>query len=114
MQRVSQKGRQGHLIHFYRELPPERRPQDPTGDGAGWTFELLEHGGEYPDAIPQAIRATDAQGRSCVYVPIKEDGRVVDSCGFKLVKSEDGRVSAVLSSALTGTLRRKGPVVIYH
>ena len=62
MQHVPQKARHGHLIHFYRELPPERRPQDPTGDGAGWTFELLEHGGEHPDAMPQAIRATDAQG----------------------------------------------------
>ena len=51
-------------------------------------IRALGHGGEYPDTMPQAIRATDAQGRSCVYVPIKEDGRVVDSCGFKLVKSE--------------------------
>ena len=90
MQHVSQKARHGHLIHFYQELPPERRPQDSTGDGAGWTFELLEHGGDYPEAMPQANRATDAQGRSCVYVPIKEDGRVVDSCGFKRVKSENG------------------------
>ena len=90
MQHFPQNARQGHLIHFYRELPPERRPQDPAGDGAGWTFELLEHGGALPDNMLQAVRATDAQGRACVYVPIKEDGRVVDSCGFKLVKSEDG------------------------
>ena len=64
-----------------KSFRPERRPQDSTGDGAGWTFELLEHGGDYPDAMPKAIRATDAQGRSCVYVPIKEDGQVVDSAG---------------------------------
>ena len=90
MQSVPQKARHGHLIHFYREMPPERRPQDPSGNGAGWTFELFEHGGEFPDTMPQAIRATDAQGRSCVYVPVTENGRVVDSCGFKLVKNEDG------------------------
>jgi hypothetical protein len=31
--------------------------------------------------MPQAIRATDPQGRSVVYVPIKVDGKVVDSAG---------------------------------
>ncbi len=87
MQHVRQKGRPGHLIHLYRELLPERRPQDSTGDGAGWTFQLLEHGGDYPDATPQAIPATDAQGRSCVYVPIKEDGRVVDKLRVQASKN---------------------------
>lgn len=51
-------------------------------DCAGWTFEPLEHGGEYPDLMPQAIKATDAKGRSCVYVPVKVHGRVVKSKGF--------------------------------
>jgi hypothetical protein len=37
-------------------MPPEKRPQDPHGDGRGLTFETLEHGGEYPDNMPQAIR----------------------------------------------------------
>jgi hypothetical protein len=32
--------------------------------------------------MPQAIRLTDPQGRSCIYVPIKVNGRVVDSKGF--------------------------------
>jgi hypothetical protein len=44
----------------------------------------LEHGGEYPDTMPQAIRVTDAEGRSCIYVPITVDGKVVDSKGFTL------------------------------
>ncbi|HET8637134.1 MAG TPA: hypothetical protein VFL96_09820 [Acidobacteriaceae bacterium] len=70
--------------HYFRELTPERRPQDPMMDGKGWTFETLEHGGEYDDAMPQAIRATDAQGRCCVYVPVMECGRVVDSLGYTL------------------------------
>jgi len=42
-------------------------------------FETLEHGGEYPDTMPQAIRVADAEGRSCIYVPITADGKVVDS-----------------------------------
>jgi hypothetical protein len=28
-----------------------------------------EHGGEYPDTMPQAIEVTDAEGRTRVYVP---------------------------------------------
>jgi hypothetical protein len=68
-----------HIVHGYRLLPVEKRPQDATQDGRGWRFETLEHGGEYPDTMPQAIRATDPQGRSAVYVPIKVDGTVVDS-----------------------------------
>jgi hypothetical protein len=70
--------------HTYRELPRERRPQDPTMDGRGWTFQTLEHGGEYPDTMPQAIKATDGQGRSCIYVPVTVNGSVVDSVSFEL------------------------------
>lgn len=43
------------------------RPQDLNLDGDGWTFETLEHGGAEPDTMPQAIRATDAAGRSWIY-----------------------------------------------
>lgn len=70
--------------HTFREMTEERRPQDPSLDGAGWTFETLEHGGEYPDAMPMAIKATDAEGRACIYVPVMVDGRVVDSLAFNL------------------------------
>ncbi len=42
----------------------------------------MEHGGEYPDTMPQAIKLIDAEGRSCIYVPITQDGKVVDSYGF--------------------------------
>ncbi len=78
--------------HRNREMAPEKRPQDPTFDERGWTFKLLEHGGEYPDAMPQAIRATDAPGRSCnlYYVPVREDGRVVDSLGINLPREVGG------------------------
>jgi len=30
----------------------------------------------------QAIKPTDAQGRSCIYVPITQNGKVVDSEGY--------------------------------
>ena len=36
----------------------------------------------YPDSMPQAIKATDAEGRSCVYLPVSVNGHVVDSKGF--------------------------------
>ena len=70
------------LIHKFEELMPERRPQDPRLDGSGLRFETMEHGGEYPDAMPQAIKLIDAEGRSCVYVPITQSGKVVDTQRF--------------------------------
>jgi hypothetical protein len=48
-------------------------------DGTGLHFETMEHGGEYPDTMPQAIKLIDAKGRSCMYVPIMQNGKVVDS-----------------------------------
>jgi len=57
------------------ELPPERRPQDP---GLDLKFETLEHGGDYSDAMPQAIRVTDAEGRSCLYFPARLEGKVIN------------------------------------
>jgi hypothetical protein len=71
-----------YIIHNYEEMTKEKRPQDDNMDGSGWTFKTLEHGGEYPDCMPQAILATDSKGRSCTYVPIEHNGRVVDSKGF--------------------------------
>ena len=72
------------LIHQFEELPPDKRPQDPTLDGSSLRFETMEHGGEYPDAMPQAIRVTDGEGRSCLYVPVKVDGKVVESKKFTM------------------------------
>jgi hypothetical protein len=60
-------------------LPPDKRPQDPHLNGTGLRFETLDHGGEYPDTMPQAIRLTDALGRSCLYVPTTQNGKVVDA-----------------------------------
>ena len=67
------------LTHKFAELMPEKRTQDPNLDGTGLRFETMEHGGEYPDTMPQAIKLIDAEGRSRIYVPITQDGKVVDS-----------------------------------
>lgn len=69
------------LINRFAPLAPERRPQDPELDGSGLRFETMDHGGEYPDQMPQAIRLVDAEGRSCVYVPVMQNGKVVDCLG---------------------------------
>ena len=50
-------------------------------NGTDLRFETLDHGGEYPDTIPQAITLIDAEGCSRTYVPITQDGKVVDSQG---------------------------------
>jgi hypothetical protein len=44
----------------------------------------MPHGGEYPDTMPQAIKLIDSEGRSCIYVPITQNGKVVDSQGYVL------------------------------
>jgi hypothetical protein len=49
----------------------------------------MEHGGEYPDAMPQAIKLIDPEGRSCIYVPITQDGKVVDSQRFAFDVGDD-------------------------
>jgi hypothetical protein len=69
------------LTRKFAALSPEKRPQDLQLDGSGLRFETMDHGGEYPDTMPQAIKLIDAEGRSCIYVPIMQDGRVVDCQG---------------------------------
>ena len=31
------------MTHEFEEMTPEKRPQDPCGDGTGLVFETLEH-----------------------------------------------------------------------
>jgi hypothetical protein len=69
------------LARKFLPLAPNKRPQDLRMNGAGLRFETMDHGGEYPDLMPQAVKLTDALGRSCLYVPVTQDGRVVDSLG---------------------------------
>ncbi len=70
------------LTRRFAETTPDKRPQDPHRDGTGLRFETMEHGGEYPDTMPQAIKLIEAEGRSAIYVPITQDGKVVDSQGY--------------------------------
>jgi hypothetical protein len=72
------------LTHRFAQLTTDKRPQDPNMDGSGLRFETMEHGGEYPDTMPQAIKLVDAEGRSCIYVPITQNGKVADSQGYIL------------------------------
>jgi hypothetical protein len=72
------------LTHKFAEMTPEKRPQDPNMDGTGLRFETMEHGWKCPDTMPQAIKLIDAEGRSCIYVPITQNGKVVHSQGYVL------------------------------
>jgi hypothetical protein len=47
------------------------------GHQAELRFETGEHGGDYPDNMPQAITVTDAKGRWAVYVPLRVGGKIV-------------------------------------
>ena len=53
----------------FDKLTREMRPQDPFGDGRDWTFRTGEHGGDEPDNMPQAIKASDAVERWASYSP---------------------------------------------
>jgi hypothetical protein len=44
--------------------------------------------------MPQAILATDAEGRSCIYLPVTVNGRVVDSHNFSLEEDPDDKAEA--------------------
>jgi hypothetical protein len=77
------------LICTFTLMEPDKRPQDPYMDGTGLRFETMDHGGEYSDAMPQAIKLTDAEGRSCIYVPLTQNGKVVDSVGHALDPDDD-------------------------
>ncbi|MBV8911645.1 MAG: hypothetical protein JOZ05_01245 [Acetobacteraceae bacterium] len=74
-----------HATYIPQEEPLQHRPQDPRQDGADLTFMTLEHGGEYPDDMPQALRVSDPDGNTCTYFPVTVDGRVVDCKFFSLV-----------------------------
>jgi hypothetical protein len=41
--------------YTFAEMTPDKRPQDSHMDGTDLRFETLDHSGEYPDTMPQAI-----------------------------------------------------------
>jgi hypothetical protein len=58
-------------------------------EGSGPALGNLEHGGEYPDTMPQAIKLIDAEGRSSIYVPIMQNGKVVVGSQGHVFDAED-------------------------
>ena len=82
-----------YKAHNFETMTQEKRPQDEGMDGSGLTFKTREHGGEYPDLMPQVILVTDANGRSCTYVPITENGKVVDSKGYVFDSRPEANIS---------------------
>jgi hypothetical protein len=89
----------------FKELTETMRPQDPHGDGTGLRFETGEHGGDYPDNMPQAITVTDAQGRCAAYVPLRICGKIVvpqtarrlGGGGLSPDSCRSGRISATVA-----------------
>jgi hypothetical protein len=71
------------LTHKFAEMTPDKRPQDPHLDGTRLRFETMEHGGEYPDTMPQAIKLIDAEGRSCISMcRLRKTARWSKAMGF--------------------------------
>ena len=74
--------KEGHdmkLTHKFAEMTPDKRPQDPHIDGTGLRFDTMEHGGE---SRHHAAGPDRCRGSSCIYVPITQNGKVVDSQGY--------------------------------
>jgi hypothetical protein len=70
------------LTHRFAQLTPAKRPQNPNIDRTGLRFETMEHGDEY--SAPRPSGWLDAEDRSCIYAPITQFGKVVDSQGYML------------------------------
>jgi hypothetical protein len=47
----------------------------------------IAHGVQWNAAMPQAIKLIDAEGRSCIYVSIMQNGKVVDSQDMCLIQT---------------------------
>jgi hypothetical protein len=77
--------------HRFERMTEEMRPQDPTMDGSTMKFETLEHGGKYPDTMPQVIKVTDESGNWCIYHPTEEHGEVVRSLGYDFSPESGGK-----------------------
>ncbi|MCU1500086.1 MAG: hypothetical protein JWM47_4039 [Acidimicrobiales bacterium] len=59
-------------------------PQSDRLSGTDLTIETILHGvGEYDDDMPEALVVTHHHGRSSIYLPVTEDGKVVDSKFFE-------------------------------
>ena len=85
------------LTHKFAEMTPAKRPQDLHMDGTGLRFETMDHGGEYLDTMPQAIKLIDAEGRCCIYVPITQTARLSTAkglCSIRRINDQDRQYDA--------------------
>ncbi|MBV9527745.1 hypothetical protein [Sphingomonas sp.] len=82
--------RAGHALTYVpsqvSSLTPEERPQDDELDGRDLAFTPLAWGTEHGDDMPEQIAVSDRGGRSCVYEPIRVNGRAVISKGYRLLR----------------------------
>jgi hypothetical protein len=76
-------------VHVFRSLTAVNRPQDLTLDGSSLRFETMDHGGQFSDRFPNAVKVTDSEGRWCVYTPIQAAGQEVQSLGFFSTDGDD-------------------------
>jgi hypothetical protein len=81
-----------YIAHNYEEMTKEKRPQDDDLSGDGLTYVTSEHGGEYPDNMPQCVTVYDSKGRSCKYTPITVNGKVVEYISHLADPRENARV----------------------
>ena len=74
------------LTHKFEELTLEKRPQDLDPDGSALASKpWYNPGGEYPDAMPQAIRLIDAEGRSCITCRSHRAAKSLTHNGLRLI-----------------------------
>ena len=49
----------------------------------------IAHGVQWNVAMSQAIKLIDAEGRSCIYVPVMQNGKVVEDMCLIQTTNED-------------------------
>ena len=59
----------------YEPFPREKRLEHRQSDCEGMKFETLEHD---EMNFPPVIRATDGEGRSCLYIAFRPEGGAID------------------------------------
>jgi hypothetical protein len=79
--------------HRYKPMTAEMRPQRSGVGRLGAHLRDARAWRGYQDAMPQAIRVTDAEGRWCIYEPTMIEGHVVQSYGHNLSQEEERPIS---------------------
>ncbi len=82
------------LTHKFA-VPAQKRPQDPTIDGTGLRFETTGPWRGISRCDAASDQLIDSEGRSCIYVPITQDCKVVE--GFKMPVCSITRVKSATS-----------------